>query len=324
MKNARMTTWVMVILIFIVTGVSNATLTMDWVTVGDAGNVADNTGYGAVSYTYRLGKYEVTNNQYCEFLNVVAFADPYSLYHSNMGSETYGGIERSGSLGNYSYSVKAGRGNNPVNYVSWCDTIRFANWMNNGQGSSSTETGAYTITDGGADSGTVSNRNVGAQIWLSSEEEWYKAAYYKGSGTDTGYWEYATASDTCPTSEAPPGGDNSANYYANGYYAVGDHHISDVGAYTFSGSAYGTFDQNGNMFEWTETLIGDSSRRVRGGSWGHVASCLGASYDGSYCDPDYENSVIGFRIASVPEPATLLLLGLGAVMLRRTVCYCRT
>jgi len=59
-----------------------AVVEMEWVTVGDAGNAADDTGYGAVDYVYRIGKYEVTNSQYCEFLNAVAdVCDLYGLYN---------------------------------------------------------------------------------------------------------------------------------------------------------------------------------------------------------------------------------------------------
>jgi formylglycine-generating enzyme required for sulfatase activity len=62
---------------------------MDWVTVGDAGNAADRrimndqtTGYGGVDYTYLMGKYEVTNAQYCAFLNAVARSDLNGRIHS--------------------------------------------------------------------------------------------------------------------------------------------------------------------------------------------------------------------------------------------------
>ena len=47
-------------------------VTMDWATVGDTNNPPDPTvmmtdgtsGYGSVSYTYQIGKYDVTNSQY--------------------------------------------------------------------------------------------------------------------------------------------------------------------------------------------------------------------------------------------------------------------
>ena len=38
----------------------------------------------------------------------------------------------------------------PVNFETWYDTIRFANWLNNGQDSGDTETGAYTLGTLGA------------------------------------------------------------------------------------------------------------------------------------------------------------------------------
>jgi formylglycine-generating enzyme len=39
-------------------------INVDLVTVGDPGNAADSTGYGAVAYPYSIGKYDVTTSQY--------------------------------------------------------------------------------------------------------------------------------------------------------------------------------------------------------------------------------------------------------------------
>lgn len=46
--------------------VAHGKLVFDWVTVGNAGNGADVTGHGAVDYTYRISKHEVTNGQYTQ------------------------------------------------------------------------------------------------------------------------------------------------------------------------------------------------------------------------------------------------------------------
>ena len=120
-------------------------VTFDWATVGNPGNAGELSGEGAggygpdaivggVDHTYRIGKYEVTAGQYTEFLNAVAATDPYGLYNTNMWSNTYGcKIERTGTDGSYSYSVAADRANRPVNYVSFFDAMRFANWLHNGQ-----------------------------------------------------------------------------------------------------------------------------------------------------------------------------------------------
>src|SRR5882672_3463920 len=140
---------------------SASAVTMDWTPIGNPGNACDTqpvagegTGcFGAVGYSYNIGTYEVTNAQYAEFLNAKAAADPLGLYSESMGGPSvggsvFGGIARSGSSGSYTYSVLAGRGDKPVNFVSFYRAMRFANWLNNGQGSGDTETGAYTLEGG--------------------------------------------------------------------------------------------------------------------------------------------------------------------------------
>jgi len=69
--------------------------------------------------------------------------------------------------------------------------------MNGGTSSSSTETGAYTLN--GGTSGNAPAVNVGAAVYIPTENQWYKAAYYKGGSTNAGYWDYATQSDSAPT-----------------------------------------------------------------------------------------------------------------------------
>ena len=81
-------------------------------------------------------------------------------------------------------------------------------------------------------------------------------------------------------------------------------YITNVGAYDSSTSAYGTFDQGGNMYEWNEAdIFGDGSvRGLRGGSFSLSESTLAASYR-EYGSPVSEGSGFGFRVASVVSPA---------------------
>ncbi len=272
-------------------------LKMEWVTVGDPGNDDDIYGYGGVAYPYRIGKYEVTNAQYAEFLNAVAATDTYGLYNASMGSG-YGGITQSGSPGSFTYTTIAGREDMPVNHVSWYDTLRFANWLHNGQptgaqDASTTEDGAYDMSLG---SSVV--RKPGALVFLPSEDEWYKAAYYKGGGTSAGYWDYPTQSDTAPTAENPPGIDpNGSANYDN---VVGD--LTGVGAYTAkpSDSPYNTFDQGGNVWEWNEAVINGSYRCLRGGSFDINIDILHAGTR-SFTEPSIDNGSFGFRVAGLVD-----------------------
>jgi formylglycine-generating enzyme required for sulfatase activity len=259
-------------------------------------NAADTTGYGAVAYAYQIGKYEVTNSQYAAFLNAKGASNSGAIYNSSMTST---GITQTGSSGNFSYSVTSGFENKPVVYVSWFDAARFANWMMNGQGSNDMETGAYTLN--GATSGIIT-ANIGAQVYIPSENEWYKAAYY--SAANTSYSLYPNGQNTITTADA--------NYNNS----VGS--TTNVGTYSSDPSSYGTFDQGGNVWEWNDAVISGSSRGLRGGSFVDLENSLRASLRSASDDPTDEFDSIGFRVASVPEPTSLLLTMLaGGVMLAR-------
>ena len=113
-------------------------VTIDWVTVGDPGNTADNTGApnpaGAVADVFQIMKFEFTNQQYTEFLNSVdpSGTNPNSVYNTNMGSDARGGITNTGTTNGSRYAVKQYMGDKPVNYVSWFDAARVSNWLMNG------------------------------------------------------------------------------------------------------------------------------------------------------------------------------------------------
>jgi sulfatase modifying factor 1 len=293
--------------------IASASVTMDWVTVGNGGNAADTTGYGAVAYEYKIGKYEVTNAQYGAFLNAAAKTDSYGLYNSSMS--TYG-ITQSGSSGSYTYSVTGALANRPVVYVSWFDAARFANWLTNGQGSGDTETGAYTLN--GAISGmfnaTIGEfflKNAGAQVYIPTEDEWYKAAYYNGA--------------TSTYSQFPNGQNTITMADGNFYDSSGS---TDVGSYNDVPSSYGTFDQGGNVWEWNDAIknlrMDDDYRRgVRGGGWYGASNdfYMNTSYPSEWYaqPPSIEHESQGFRLASViPEPTSMALtMFAGGLMLIR-------
>jgi formylglycine-generating enzyme required for sulfatase activity len=227
--------------------------------------LTDNTtGYGGVAYNYRIGTYDITNAQYAEFLNDVASAaDPYGLWLPEMAPTFPEGAIARSAAAPYSYSVTPGYENKPVYLVTWDTAIRFANWLTNGQGNGDTETGSYTILNGGNNSGTVilptaAQRAAWAATnsvhWLMpTEDEWYKAAYYNPA---TGsYFAYPFQSNSVPAALAPPGNANSGNFSGSAFNFDGTgSYFTAVGAYPSSLSPFGEFDMGGDFPQWTESL----------------------------------------------------------------------
>ena len=182
----------------------------NFVLVGDAGNSSETipnrwrgpVTIGGVSYEYYINKYKVTNDEYALFLNSVASTDTYGLFGGMFGGSIVSrGIVRTGSSGSYVYSVKANYGNKPFTNINWFTCARYCNWLHNGkptgaQNNSSTEDGAYFLN--GFIGGNAIPKKAGAKYFLPTENEWYKAAYYKGGGTNRGYWRYATQSNDYP------------------------------------------------------------------------------------------------------------------------------
>lgn len=295
---------------------AQAEVTFEWATVGNAGNAGDaagGTNLGAVGYTYNISKHEVTNGQYVEFLSAKAATDPLGFYHTDMNDTVFGGIVRSGSSGSYTYAAKAGRANSPVNFTTYYDSVRFVNWLHNGQGNADTETGAYTV--GAGPQPTVTrNQGVGT-YFLPTEDEFFKAAFHKPtSGMAGDYFIYA-GTDILPQDTNPTVDPTGANYNEAVWDGTNtDNPFTDVGAYTANTSGYGTFDQSGNVSEWV-----DGGRKARGGNFLN-------SFNGndlrSYYDQDAsvlarrEYNSVGFRVVT-PEPSSAMLLAFAGTLLMR-------
>ena len=259
---------------------------MEFVTIGDVGNAGDTrpeanpSGCGAVGYEFQIGKYEVTNAQWNAF-TLAAGAPTGNPSDAYDRSAYYTGAQQ------------------PTNGVSWYEATQFCNYLTSGDKS----LGAYLFSNGdftGIDRDSAVSA-YGIAYVIPTEDEWYKSAYYTGSGYST----YANGTNIAPELDV------DANYYdiGHGAYSV----PWNVG--TGTEEQNGTFDMMGNVWEWNETLI-SPYRGARGGSFNSVYGVL-ESHTRFDFSPNVEDTDLGFRVASVPEPATLLLLGLGAMMVRR-------
>jgi formylglycine-generating enzyme required for sulfatase activity len=264
---------------------------MEFVDVGDAGNPPDpfTEGLiGSVPYPFKMGKYEVTNEQYVGFLNDV---DPLGtnsllLYVGSMAGPR-GGITFDLARGfGEKYQSKPSRDRHPVTFLSYFSALRFVNWLHGGD----TETGAYTMPVNDLEK---PERNLNARFWIPNKDEWHKAAYYNGPnstlretfGTDYSLYPMkgfvAIASKSSETLNA-----------ANFQNVVGD--FVPVGSYPLSFSYYGTADQGGNAEEWYDR---DGTRPSwLGGSYRDSENSLQAGGgNGTTTDGNVER---GFRVAT--------------------------
>ena len=288
--NARVL--IVIVCVMAVVNVASAVIIrgidIDFVTVGNAGNPGDTraeanpNGCGAVSYGYRIGNYEVTNAQ-------------WNTFTAAAGAPT-------GNNGGYSWSSYYTGDQQPTTGVSWYEAAQFCNYLTSGDKSK----GAYQFNGNNVNPGDFLGINRDAAISsygvayvIPTEDEWYKAAYYKPNGS--GYSLYANGTNTAPVAGV------QSNY--NG--VIGAPWNINTGTQEQNG----TFDMMGNVWEWNETLFYGSFRGLRGGS------CLSddrlASSFRTDFPPDLEGGFVGFRVAEVPEPATLFLLGLGGLAVLR-------
>jgi formylglycine-generating enzyme required for sulfatase activity len=275
-------------------GVGANQFTIDFTSISNPNNAPDVTGFGSVPYDYKISIYEISS------------------------SMVYGAI----AAGLSDVTTGPWSDNQPAANMSWHEAAAFVNWLNASKGYQT----AYNLSyDNGWTmqlwdteqawqlGGENLFRHKDAFYFLPSENEWYKAAYHKNDGVTGNYWLYPTASDNIPT-PVVSGTDSETAVFGG---------LSEQPADVFASgglSAYATIGQGGNVFEWTETAYSgvnndpDAARSVRGDDYDLDGTALASTERGSVM-PISEQSYIGFRVASVPEPSTYALLLLGGASL---------
>ncbi len=143
--------------------------------------------------------------------------------------------------------------------------------------------------------------------------EWYKAGWYVSGGTNAGYWLYPTQNNNTPSYVLSATGTNNANFTTSistpPFTTSSDptDWLTPVGAFADSPSAYGTYDEGGDVEQWNEAVDPGIGRGGGGGSWAGDYVTLVSGGVG-YGPPSGGGPTTGFRVALVPEPNSLLLL----------------
>ena len=242
---------------------------------------------GGVSYYYRIGVTEVSVAQF-EGSGLGVF-DP-----------------------NTDYNVY-GSGIAPVVNISWHQAAQFCNYLT----SSNYNIGAYsfsggTVTNIAARGSAAMNSLVSTygQVYvMPTREEWYKAAYFTGSG----FSDYANGTSVLPVNEV-----DAVYLRAQG--------AGPWGVTNGTLEQAGTLNMMGNVWEWTESTAGgepydytDNGQQMafHGGEWFFGASFLSSSNPVAEDDRG-ANFTIGMRIVAIPEPGTLSLMSLSTLGLFTT------
>jgi sulfatase modifying factor 1 len=256
---------------------------IDFVQIGDANKAADThldperNGYGSVGYNYKIGVGEISFSQ-------------FSASDVGSGNENH-------------WTNSLGSADAPAVRITWHEAARYCNWLTSGDA----KVGAYTIDSNDKVTGALTRAGILASgetyFVLPTEDEWYKAAYYNGSG----YSRYANGTDTVP--ELGVG----AMYKTNTVWTVQEGLLEENND---------THNMMGNVWEWTESPLDGSvlttgsvitaSMAFRGGAYNQNDARLGADHRESG-NPTVSHESVGMRVVVIPEPGTISLMSLSTV-----------
>ncbi len=292
--------------------------------------------HGVYLDAYRIGKYEVTNQEYADVLNwaqgrgylknssggtytgglIYAYNQPIA---DTQASYDYSQITYSGGV--FGVRSRTGHGgvlysmaDHPMTDVSWYGAVCYCNWL-------SEKNGLQACYD---TSNWTRYAPVRNGYRLPTEAEWERAAAWDGSR----HWRYGMTSDTIDFTRANYS-DWESEDYANplgldwpytspvGWYnGVNPARVSAPGTLTVNAtSPVGAYDMSGNVWEWchdwwyrvytTEPVTNPtgpstgSFRVLRGGSWYNYSRGTRSAARGRLYPGDWVNygDLYGFRVA---------------------------
>jgi hypothetical protein len=300
---------------------------IDFVTIDHPGNAAwqgngtpgdQAVGRGGVDYSFRIGRYEVTTGQWCEFMNAALDRPASDSIPFVSAPSNWGAVPTTPQNGGQRWTVPAGREMYAAGGVDWRTCAIFCNWLDHNKSTSRDAflSGSYDVSTFGYIGNIFTDqeaRSPGAQYFLPTWDELLKASHYDpnrfGPGQG-GWWTYNNGTNSPSIGGAPPsmGGSGQANF---GFSGPPSPFSIPLGAYSTQ-SPWGLFDTAGGTSEWTESIrtisTGARFRYDLGSYWN---SSPGESIADSLYAPGAEFPSVGtynlgFRIAAVvPSPSAI-------------------
>jgi formylglycine-generating enzyme required for sulfatase activity len=238
---------------------------------------------------FYMDVYEVTNQQYCDYLNsaygqdlievtggVVYKAGDSEPYCDTTASSSYSRITWNDST----FGITTGKENHPMVMVSWYGAVAYANWRSAGHG----RTPCYDLETWECNFAADGYR-------LPTEAEWEYAAR---GGEHSPYYKYPWDDDDIDGSKAnyEGSGDEFENEPLPETTPVGYYDGGQTPSGSDMANGYGLYDMGGNAQEWCNDWHGSYDlcdpppcvnpqgpasgdyRVIRGGSWRTSATYL--------------------------------------------------
>jgi formylglycine-generating enzyme required for sulfatase activity len=196
-------------------------------------------GHDVTLSSFIMGAYEVTNKEYCAFLNSVGNKNEGGSYwYNNPGGDLESGITGGPDPG--TFSTVSGYENLPVTRVTWYGAVAYCNWLSEQTGLSKVY-GDY-VSDGSGRWGSTAQyfKPANSGYRLPAEAEW---EYACRAGTTTDFYWGGSVSSLAHITDYPPEADN---YCWSGNNSGG--RVHDVGAKIANN--WGLYDMEGNVSEW--------------------------------------------------------------------------
>jgi hypothetical protein len=291
---------------------------VEFVTVGDPGNAAYDgmdpqgfvAGRGSVDDAYRIGRTEITTQNWVDFLNAMRFTEePFFMIPVEWGAIPVQAVPywRFEPFSDESATWQLGG-------LGWRHMALYCNWLHHGR-----PIGIENVQDGAYDAGTFTadpvtgqlsdqaTRSPGARFWIPSLDEWIKAMHYdpdrNGPGQG-GWWLYPYGSDDPPVPGLPSDPEAETSGGTEMYFPLGQGAFEiPLMSYEGSESPWGAMDASGAGEEWTETW----DRPQRFGFL--VRATYGSSVNTTPQVVDYRDAVYGFGNGRPNELAAQVMSG---------------